>query len=73
MVEEIGGSSPSIGTTGEVAQFWLEHRPVTPKVAGSSPVLPAIYKSSFFRGMEQLVACWAHNPEVGWVRVPLPL
>ena len=28
-------------TTGVVAQFWLEHRPVTPEVASSSLVYPA--------------------------------
>jgi hypothetical protein len=27
---------------GDVVQFWLERRPVTPEVAGSSPVVPAM-------------------------------
>ena len=35
-------------TTGVVAQFWLEHRPVTPEVASSSLVYPA--KKTFERG-----------------------
>ena len=30
---------------GVVAQLWLECRPVTPEVAGSSPVCPAIFSS----------------------------
>jgi hypothetical protein len=29
---------------GDVVQFWLERRPVTPEVAGSSPVVPARIK-----------------------------
>ena len=37
-------------TTGVVAQFWLEHRPVTPEVASSSLVYPA-KKSSRKRGL----------------------
>ncbi len=31
------------GFLGDVVQFWLERRPVTPEVAGSSPVVPAIF------------------------------
>ena len=33
-------------TTGVVAQFWLEHRPVTPEVASSSLVYPATKRFS---------------------------
>ena len=33
-------------TTGVVAQFWLEHRPVTPEVASSSLVYPATRRFS---------------------------
>ena len=32
----------SVEPLGVVAQFWLEHRPVTPEVASSSLVYPAI-------------------------------
>ena len=36
-------STPVTSFAGVVAQFWLEHRLVTPKVAGSIPVYPASY------------------------------
>ncbi len=41
---------PTNKTTGVVAQFWLEHRPVTPEVASSSLVYPAT-KTSRKRGL----------------------
>ena len=40
----------SIRPLGVVAQFWLEHRPVTPEVASSSLVYPA-KKPSRKRGL----------------------
>ena len=54
--QNVSGSNPLSPTTenrkrfGVVAQFWLEHRPVTPEVASSSLVYPAI-KSSRKRGL----------------------
>ena len=37
---------------------WLGHIPFTDEITGSSPV------PSTYRGVEQLVARWAHNPKV---------
>ena len=41
----VAGSNPVPPTKGGVVQFWLERRPVTPEVASSSLVVPAIEKT----------------------------